>query len=364
VTRFALLFAVAVAALGCTAAADEVDDDPVAMDDGLKQSLKKKDPDTDLDAFEKRSQWIDTYGSMPMACIDKHDDKDGQRALFHGCYDWHSSVHGHWAVYRMDLAGTGEHPAYAENVDARFTEDAVARVAEDLAGDPAFENPYGRAWLLRLVTEHEIWNAKKNAPSTRLRALGDRIAQGLADGLVAPDPKRADYKSDAWTIAQVLSYGRATKNAALEMAMKKHVQDAFEARPLGWADTNDSDPGSFFSTYWSSAYVIALANDANTTLELLKPESLPDEALTPLPDPGVATDVHHLGINWSRAWAIKALARHSSNALGATHPTTKRLVAAYHAHVHAGRERHFRYRGNYYAYDHWVPQFAVYAITD
>ena len=41
-----------------------------------------------------------------------------------------------------------------------------------------------------------------------------------------------------------------------------------------------------------------------------------------------------------------------------------RLVDAYLVHVLEGRKRHFKYRGNYYAYDHWVPQFGLYAITD
>jgi hypothetical protein len=165
-------------------------------------------------------------------------------------------------------------------------------------------------------------------------------------------------------VAQLLVYARKTKNHALEAKTVARVRASFERAPVAWADTNDHDPSSFFSTYWSSVYVIALANEPRRALEILRPELLPADALTPLPDPGVASDVHHLGINWSRAWAIKALARHAVAVHGASHPLAKKLVAAYHAHVHAGRERHFRYRGDYYAYDHWVPQFAVYAITD
>src|SRR5260221_14004655 len=101
----------------------------------------------------------------------------------------------------MDLAGTGKHPTYAQKVDARFTTEAMEKVDDDLAQDLSFENPYGRAWMLRLITEHEIWNAQKAAPSTRWRALGDRTAKALAEGLVAPDPRKSDYRSDAWTIA-------------------------------------------------------------------------------------------------------------------------------------------------------------------
>lgn len=45
--------------------------------------------------------------------------------------------------------------------------------------------------------------------------------------------------------------------------------------------------------------------------------------------------------------------------LGAEHAATQRLVRAYHAHVHAGRQR-LRYRGDYAMWDRW---FAIYAIT-
>jgi hypothetical protein len=171
-----------------------------------------------------------------------------------------------------------------------------------------------------------------------------------------------NYGSDAWSVAQLFLYGRATRQAAI-VDEATQLGRAFVTASLQWSRTNDADPNAFMSTFWSSVYVIALATDATETLSVLDPASIPDEALTPLPDPG-DSGAHHLGINWSRAWAIKALARRANEALGPTHATTQRLVRAYHAHVHAGRERHFRYRGDYRAYDHWVPQFAVYAITD
>ncbi len=348
---------------GCATAAE---DDEVASNDGdLRQSLGSPFGD-DVDSFDKREQWIDTYGAVPSKCVENHDALDGTRAIFHGCYDWHSSVHAHWATYRMDLAGTGHHGVLATRIDHRLDAASVEKVATELAADPSFENPYGRAWLLRLVSEHETWSKTKAAPSSRLRSLGDATAKTLLDRFAsrAPDPRTANYQSDAWALSQLVGYGRATEQPTITNAAKALVQSAFAHSPLRWADTNDSDPSAFMSTYWSSVYAITTLGDSALAMRLLDPGSLPAAALTPLADPNSADDVHHLGINWSRAWAIKALARASTKELGATHPTTKKLVAAYHAHVLAGRERHFKYRGNYYAYDHWVPQFAVYAITD
>jgi DUF2891 family protein len=362
--------AFATSAVGCSTATEEEVADTAGDDNDnvLRASLETRPGDTELDAFSRRAEWIDTYGSIPAGCVNRHDALHGTHAIFHGCYDWHSSVHAHWAVYRMDLSGTGTRRNHADAIDARFVEADIARVATELDADAGFENPYGRAWLLHLAADHERWNTERRGEaSRRLRGLGDRVAQAFVDEIAkrAPDPRRADYQSDAWMLAQLLLYGRATSQPAFETAAASAIRDRFQkGGVLRWSETNDADPSSFMSTFWSSVYAIALATDARTTLDAIDPASLPDEAITPVPDPGVATDVHHLGINWSRAWAIKALARHAKTALGDGSETTKRLVRAYHAHVLAGRERHFRYRGNYFAYDHWVPQFAVYAITD
>src|SRR6185312_12842091 len=76
---------------------------------------------------------------------------------FYGCYDWHSSVHGHWMLARL----------VREFPDAPFATDAVAaleanltrtRIAGEVAylnvlGRETFERPYGLAWLLQLAAE-------------------------------------------------------------------------------------------------------------------------------------------------------------------------------------------------------------------
>ncbi len=367
IAGLALASTLAASSIGCAATASDEEEASVEQEDSeLRQSLRERTP-TALDTFERRAQWIDTYGAMSASCISRRDQLDGQRAIFHGCFDWHSSVHAHWALYRMDLDGTGRKRALAERADARLDADALARVIEELRSEPRYEMPYGRAWLLRLVTEHEEWHRERtDQPSMRLRALGDMTAASLVADFdrAAPDPRLGDYKNGSWPTAQLVAYARATGDRALEAKMRAFVDDRFAARPMSWSETTDDDPSAFFSSYWSWVYVIATTYDADKTLSVVRLTDIPEEALTPLPDPGVADDVHHLGINWSRSWAIKALARHAITKLGASDPMAKRLVAAYHAHVLAGRERHFRYRGNYYAYDHWVPQFAVYAITD
>src|SRR5687767_2942275 len=76
---------------------------------------------------------------------------------FYGCYDWHSSVHGHWLLARLVRL----------QPDAKFAEKAKAALARSItrenvaaevaylngAGRASFERPYGLAWLLQLTGE-------------------------------------------------------------------------------------------------------------------------------------------------------------------------------------------------------------------
>src|SRR5688572_18717119 len=76
---------------------------------------------------------------------------------FYGCYDWHSSVHGHWLLARVARL----HPQAPFVARARAALDK-SLTAENIAGEVrylkgagrvSFERPYGLAWLLQLHGE-------------------------------------------------------------------------------------------------------------------------------------------------------------------------------------------------------------------
>ncbi|MEM9311746.1 MAG: DUF2891 family protein, partial [Pseudomonadota bacterium] len=76
---------------------------------------------------------------------------------FYGCFDWHSSVHGHWLLTRILTTQPGGvyEEEIREKLGASFTE---ANLAAELAyytaeGRASFERPYGVAWYLQLVAE-------------------------------------------------------------------------------------------------------------------------------------------------------------------------------------------------------------------
>src|SRR5262249_2530011 len=76
---------------------------------------------------------------------------------FYGCYDWHSSVHGHWLLARLARTFPGApftpsaKQALAESITPAHIAKEVAYLRAD--GRASFERPYGLAWLLQLAAE-------------------------------------------------------------------------------------------------------------------------------------------------------------------------------------------------------------------
>src|SRR5437763_2786262 len=125
-----------------------------------------------LFAAEFDEKAAERFADLALACVHKeypnkishnlNSDKDvaPPRELtpaFYGCYDWHSSVHGHWLLARLartfpDAPFTAKaKAALAESITAEHIAKEVAYLRAD--GRASFERPYGLAWLLQLAAE-------------------------------------------------------------------------------------------------------------------------------------------------------------------------------------------------------------------
>jgi hypothetical protein len=76
---------------------------------------------------------------------------------FYGCFDWHSSVHGHWLLVRLlnTTANLADRNVIEEKLNQSFSaENIVGELANyQRPGMKSFERPYGIAWLLQLTAE-------------------------------------------------------------------------------------------------------------------------------------------------------------------------------------------------------------------
>ena len=289
---------------------------------------------------------------------------------FYGCFDWHSSVHGHWTLVRLlktnpmhALAQTSrerlDQSLTKENIDA---ETAYFRIKENRS----FERMYGWAWLLRLVAELHSWDD----PQARqwletLKPLENEIV-ALTLGYLPrlSNPIRTGVHPDtAFALGQTLDYARTVGNLELAHAIEKRSREYY-MNDRNYASQYEPSGEDFFSPSLNEADLmrrILPAKDFETWLNLFLNPSDPG-AHTKLLTPVVVSDltdgklVHLAGLNLSRAWTLDAI----SQALPENGTWKDRFGASAQAHRDAGLAYVF---SGHYEGEHWLGTFAVYALT-
>jgi hypothetical protein len=285
--------------------------------------------------------------------------KDTDHPVFHGCIDWHSAVHGHWALLCIARV-TSEHDDSAAWVLASLDPEGIAEEADHLGREPDFEMPYGRAWFLRLAIEYEQRDDAPQQPcAAAMSNMADEVAASLLQYCESRElsPRSREYGNEAWALTQLHAfYAHRRDEPNLERAdalVSKFFVDS-DARVRFAADHRRPD---FFSPFGNWAYLLAKTQSAEAADRFWQAHRPADDELRPVdPQSGAA---HHLGVNWSRAWALRAVGRVVADPVEQT-----RLSEAYNEHIAAGLVAHFQHKADYGAYGHWVPQFAVYALTE
>src|SRR2546428_12240804 len=103
---------------------------------------------------------------------------------FYGCYDWHSSVHGHWLLVRLvrTFPSAPFAPSAREALRQSLTAENIAQEAAYLRaeGRASFERPYGLAWFLQLVAELREWDdPQAREMAVNLRPLEQAVLKRL-----------------------------------------------------------------------------------------------------------------------------------------------------------------------------------------
>ena len=100
------------------------------------------------------------YPNKPEHVLNDSQDVQNPKALhpaFYGCYDWHSSVHGHWMLVRLLrlFPNLPEAPDIRKSIGANLSEKNIRVETAYLKqkNRQSFERTYGWAWLLKLAEE-------------------------------------------------------------------------------------------------------------------------------------------------------------------------------------------------------------------
>lgn len=328
------------------------------------------------------------FAALALKCVDKeypnkishtlNSDADvaPPRKLtpaFYGCYDWHSSVHGHWLLAR--LVRTFPDAAFAkvarEALRRSLTRENIQAETTYLRGEgrASFERPYGLAWLLQLCAELREWNdPDARALAINLRPLEEAALDRLKTWLLKlSHPVRiGEHAQTAFGLGLMLDYAHTTGNESFaklaeETARRFYLGD--KSCPMNYEPSGED----FLSPCLGEADVVRRILPSTEFAKWLK-DFLPQipaasdggsyNWLAPVvsPDPSDPKLAHLDGLNLSRAWMLEGIL----SALPAEDPRHSALTSAAEAHRRAGLAA---VTGEHYEGGHWLASFAVYLKT-
>lgn len=284
---------------------------------------------------------------------------------FYGCYDWHSSVHGHWMLVKLlrEFPGLAQRDAIVSGLRASINPANIAgEVAYFAHESGSWERTYGWAWLLQLAMEVEAWS---DPAGEQLAASLAPLTSLIRDKYIEFLPRQeypirhGVHPNTAFGLAFALDYARAAGDtelaAAISSAALRYYSDDRDC-PLGWEPSG----ADFLSPCLEEAALMArvLEGDAfRGWLEAFLPGLFGRGELTPanISDRSDPQIVHLDGLNLSRAWDLYTIA----DALrGDEHTPRLRNWAAQHLQASLPYVASEHYEGS-----HWLGSFAVYALT-
>jgi Protein of unknown function (DUF2891) len=336
-------------------------------------------------AAEFDEKAAERFANLALACVNKeypnklshnlNSDKDvlPPRKLtpaFYGCYDWHSSVHGHWLLAR--LARTYPNAAFAKAAREVLRRDlAKENIAAEVAymngeGRASFERPYGIAWLLQLGAELREWDdplaRELSANLAPLEAAAKKRITTWLPKLTNPI-RIGEHNQTAFALGLMIDAGRIAHDDEFVNLLTKRANDFFlrdKACPLSYEPSGEDFlspclaeadlmrrilPGVPFAA-WLGGFLPQIPIDGST--DWLRPAIVTDPS-----DPKLA---HLDGLNLSRAWMLEGIA----SELPSGDPRLEAIRAAAAAHREAGLAG---VTGEHYEGGHWLGSFAVYLTT-
>jgi len=300
---------------------------------------------------------------------DVHPPRELTPAFF-GCFDWHSSVHGHWLLAR--LARTFPQAEFAApalaSVGASLTEDKISAEVAYINGDgrAGFERPYGLAWLLQLAAELREWGTPEAQEwSAILEPLERAAVARLADWIpkLTYPIRIGEHSQTAFAFGLILDWARASgADEMVELLLARGA--AFYGEDTACPLSYEPSGHDFLSPCLAEAdFMRRVLSPAEfgPWLSAFLP-SIPRSGGGGWLEPAVVSDrsdgklAHLDGLNLSRAWMLEGIA----TALPATDTRRAALSAAAHSHREAGLSA---VTGAHYAGGHWLGSFATYLVT-
>ena len=321
------------------------------------------------------------FAKLPMKCVAKEypnklsqtivgpDELQPPKALhpsFYGCFDWHSSVHGHWVLVKLlndfpDLENRAEIQAkLVESLSKENIESEVAYFSKK--HERSFERTYGWAWYLKLADEikrSKIEEIKRL--DANLTPLTDLISQNYIDFLpkLRYPIRTGVHPNSAFGLTFAFDYASAYGNSQLADAITtaaKRLYGNDRDCPIAWEPSGSDFLSPCFEELNLMRRVLSRDEFTEWNHKFFPQLERKDFELA-VGEVSDRTDgqlVHLDGLNFSRAWVLYGLAKQYPEKYG---------------HLVAIADKHLNYSlpsvtDSNYEGEHWLASFAIYAMSE
>lgn len=283
---------------------------------------------------------------------------------FYGCFDWHSSVHGHWSLVSLlkQFPELNNAKAIKQQLLANISKENIEKEVAYFYGEhnKSFERTYGWAWLLKLAEELYTWeDPVARELEKNLQPLTHLIVEKYMEFLpkLKYPIRVGEHTNTAFGLTFAWDYAKTMGNGKLEDLIKKRARDFYlkDANcPLLWEPSGYD----FLSPCLQEAAIMKRIMSA-AEFRLWFADFLPqlkDKNFTlPVGEVSDRKDgklVHLDGVNFSRAWCLYTLIKDM--------PDYKHLKNIANAHMNYSLPNLV---GDSYEGGHWLGSFAIYALN-
>ena len=185
--------------------------------------------------------------SLSVKCVDqKYPYKIGYRFVdessvkphyeltpsFYGCWDWHSAVHGHWAMVKIlkDFPEISDRDIILTKLDKNLSKDNLDKEYEFFKHEFAkgFERTYGWAWLMKLYSELLSWdNERAQIWANNMKPLVDLLSERTVlflDKLSTP-LRPGTHANTAFSFSLMIEYSKIANDKVLFNKIKDYSID-------------------------------------------------------------------------------------------------------------------------------------------
>ncbi len=287
---------------------------------------------------------------------------------FYGCFDWHSSVHGHWMLVKLlkDKPFLKNKEEIIRILDGSFQAEKIKTEAEyfhKYQVAKGFERTYGWAWLLQLDAELASWeNPQAKIWHQNLKPLTDEIVKLWKEYLPKQTyPNRTGvHPNTAFALSFAIDWARTVgekdfENQLIEKAKYFYLKDEKTPAYL------EPDVSDFFSPSLEIADLMTRILPQDEYVKWFNKfyEKRSIENISQIPVISDINDyqtVHLVGLSFTRSWCMKNIAQ----VLPKNHRYKKHFEETSAKFLENALPLVFK--GNYGG-DHWLASFAVYALS-